>query len=185
MLRCTSIIILLLEQHSAIKACHHGPGVFNDFEFLFDPVARSRCTTSLLCAYEDWKFIRKHTQQDFQRRQDGRGRPPISTNLVMATALLFLGHGTTYLTTSIMIRNGLSETSTLRCVRLFAASAVVKRPLRSRRAGICARGLGACLGTRRTLPSRRGSPGWLRGRRGSSGRRTDNGAGAAGLGHIA
>jgi len=37
---------------AAIKACHNGPGVFNDFEFLFDPVARSRCTTSMLCAYE-------------------------------------------------------------------------------------------------------------------------------------
>ena len=123
---------------AAIKACHDGPGVFNDFEFLFDPVARSRCTASTLCAYEakfqsifrvtvdDWKFIRKHTAQDLQRRQDGRGRPPISSDLVMSTALLFLGHGTTYLTTSIMIRNGLSETSTLRCIRLFTAS-VVKR----------------------------------------------------------
>lgn len=123
---------------AAIKACHHGPGVFNDFEFLFDPVARSKCTASTLCAYEakfqsifrvtvdDWKFIRKHTAQDLQRRQDGRGRPPIPTDLIMSTALLFLGHGTTYLTTSIMIRNGLSETSTLRCIRLFTAS-VVKR----------------------------------------------------------
>ena len=123
---------------AAIKACHHGPGVFNDFEFLFDPVARSKCTASKLCAYEakfqsifrvtvaDWNFIRRHTEPDFKRRQDGRGRPPIPTNLIMATALLFLGHGTTYLSTSVMIRCGLSETSTLWCVRLFTAS-VVKR----------------------------------------------------------
>jgi len=123
---------------AAIKACHDGPGVFNDFEFLFDPVARSTCTASTLCAYEakfqsifrvtvaDWKFIRRHTEQDLDRRQDGRGRPPIPINLIMSTALLFLGHGTTYLSTSIMMRNGLSETSTLRCVRLFTAS-VVKR----------------------------------------------------------
>jgi len=98
----TSKMLAQVRNLAAIKACHDGPGVFNDFEFLFDPVARSRCTASTLCAYEakfqsifrvtvdDWKFIRKHTAQDLQRRQDGRGRPPISTDLVMSTALLFL-----------------------------------------------------------------------------------------------
>jgi hypothetical protein len=70
----------------------------------------------------DWKFIRRHTERDLQRQRDGRGRPPFFNRPFMATASLVLGHVNTYLATSIMIRNGFSETSTLRCVRLFTAS---------------------------------------------------------------
>jgi hypothetical protein len=74
----------------------------------------------------DFTFVRSRIHQDLRPRRDKRGRPPIRVEIIMAAALLYLAHGTTYMNTSIMIRNGLSETSTLRCVRLFTR-AVNKR----------------------------------------------------------
>jgi hypothetical protein len=115
---------------SAIKACHNGPGIFDDFKFLFDPDERSTRTAAQLVSYEakfqsffrlsvkDYLFVRRHIEPDLHRRQDGRGRPPLGVDLIMATALVFLAHGTTYLVTAALMRNGLSEASTMRCVCL-------------------------------------------------------------------
>jgi hypothetical protein len=136
LLPCRRIIIrscvnAQIRRIASIRACHHGPGVFNDFFFLFDPVARKMFSCSELAAYsskfqsifrlsvDDFMFVRKHIFRDLCPRRDNRGRPPIKVEIIMAAALLYLAHGTTYQTTSIMIRNGLSETSTLRCVRMF------------------------------------------------------------------
>lgn len=123
---------------SAIKACHYGPGCFDDFKFLFDPVACSLLCDEELAAYrekfqsiyrlttDDWTFVRRHIGSSLRRRRDKRGRPPIPVDTQMAAALIYLAHGTTYATTSIMIRNGLSEASTLRCVRMFTKAVVTK-----------------------------------------------------------
>ena len=92
---------------TAIKASHNSPGVFDDFKFLFDSVERSKCNAAQLASYEakiqsflrlsveDYIFVRRHIEPDLRRRQDGRGRPPIGIDLIMATALVFLAHGTT------------------------------------------------------------------------------------------
>ena len=77
---------------------------------------------SSVLSVEDYIFVRRHIEPDLRRRQDGRGRPPIGIDLIMATALVFLAHGTTYLVTSALMRNGLSEATTLRCIRLFTKS---------------------------------------------------------------
>ena len=71
---------------------------------------------------KDFIFVRRHIASSLQQRPDYRGRPPISTNIVMATALLYLSSGSTFLWTALMIRNGQSVASTMRCVRLFTSA---------------------------------------------------------------
>jgi len=115
-----------------VHALHTGPGVFDDFLFLFDENACALLPAEALEAYHakfeyyfridvaTFKFLHKKLKRDMRpRRQDARGRRGIKTELLMATALMYLATGNTYSSVSLSMRNGITEASVMRGVRLF------------------------------------------------------------------
>ncbi len=102
-------------------AAHAGPGCFDDFEFLFQPEKRANLSPAYVWAaeaafqsifrltVEEFTFVAKYIKPMLSRRRDKRGRRPIPMHIIMAAALLYLGHGLTYKMTAVSVRNGLSE----------------------------------------------------------------------------
>ena len=100
---------------AAYHAIHLGPGVFDDFSWLFLASKRAGVPPSTIAAAEsrfqsvfrlsiaDFIFVRKHVSKIICRRRDKRGRKPIPINTVISTALLYLATGCTYQTAAIMI----------------------------------------------------------------------------------
>ena len=119
-------------------ARHVGPGVFDDYAFLLDAEERKKYSWVTLAAYDkrfqsifrlsvaDFLFVRMRISKLLTHRRDRRGRRRLNPDIVMAAALMYLAHGGTYLTTSLMVRNGISEASVMRCVRLFTRAVNLK-----------------------------------------------------------
>ena len=82
--------------------------MFDDFAWLFLPEQRAGVPALTIWAAEqafrsifrltvqEFSFVLKHTRTMIQRRQDRRGRKPISIELTIAAALFYLAHGATY-----------------------------------------------------------------------------------------
>ena len=116
---------------AAYHAAHKGPGVFDDLSWLLDVRERAKYSPATLTAYDarfkslfrlsvaDFLFLRSRISRSLSHRRDRRGRKRLSVNMIMASSLVYLSHGGTYLTTALMIRNGISEASVMRSVRLF------------------------------------------------------------------
>ena len=127
------------EQSAAIyHAVHVGPGVFDDLAFLLDMDQRAQHSSFTLAAFDarfqsvfrlsvaDFLFVRRRIARVLGHRRERRGRKRLSVDLTMAAALMYLGHGGTYLSTALMIRNGISEASVMRSVRLFCRAVNLK-----------------------------------------------------------
>ena len=115
------------ERSAAIyHAVHVGPGVFDDLAFLLDMDQRAQHSSFTLAAFDarfqsvfrlsvaDFLFVRRRIARMLGHRRERRGRKRLSVDLTMAAALMYLGHGGTYLSTALMIRNGISEASAIR-----------------------------------------------------------------------
>jgi hypothetical protein len=114
-------------------------GIYDDFAFLFNPVLCAAIPPLKLAAYHrrfqyffrvdppTFTFLMKHLQQDLKpTRRNSRGRAAIPATIVIATSLIYLSTGNTFASTALIIRNGISETSVSRCIRMFTKS-VTKR----------------------------------------------------------
>jgi hypothetical protein len=74
-----------------------------------------------------FKFVHKKIHRFLNPpRLDSRGRKALRTELVMASALLYLATGNSYASVSQSIRNGMTETSVMRNVRMFNKGVVTK-----------------------------------------------------------
>jgi hypothetical protein len=76
--------------------------------------------TTFMINVPTFKFLFKVLKRELRpRRQDTRGRKAIKTELLMATALMYLATGNTYSSVSLAMRNGITEASVMRSVRVF------------------------------------------------------------------
>jgi len=59
-------------------------------------------------------------------RRDRRGRRGIRPQIIIATALMYLSTGNSYESTALIMRNGMTKASVMRCVRIFNRAVICK-----------------------------------------------------------
>ena len=124
---------------------HPGPGIWDDFAALFDSDAP---VWSTFQSDDDQEAYNQHLRKQFQaafrltpesrthvfnrvrhlpERPGGQpGNQPLKAEVAMAAAMWYLATGQTYREVCCAIRQGLSQASVMRCVRLFTEAVVTE-----------------------------------------------------------
>ena len=122
-------------RETEVFGLHLGPGVFDDYEFLFDQQRRSVYSESELHAYEaqfksifrldvkSYGYVSRKLKRKL-RRTGGRGNQGVHHKYIMAAAVLHLATGDTYASVARQVRNGISVATVERAVRAFTRAVV-------------------------------------------------------------
>ena len=125
---------------------HPGPGIWDDFAALFESDApvwstfqsddgqeaynqhpRKQFQAAFRFTPESWTYVFNRVRHLLERPGGQPGNQPLKAEVVMAATMWYLATGQTYSEVCCAIRQGLSQASAMRCVRLFT-EAVVTNP---------------------------------------------------------
>ena len=117
---------------------HFGPGVYDDYEFLFSEEGRAGYSDDALAAFDrqfqkifrldvkSYEYVSSRLHGRLTRRRRGRGNPGVDHKYIMASALLHLATADTYASVARQIRNGISPSTVERAVRTFTRAVVAR-----------------------------------------------------------